>query len=220
MYTLFNPENKFWNFMGKIADVACMSLLWLVTSLPIFTIGASTTAFYRFTLDAVTDNEGKVLGTYFSAFKENFKKATLLWLTQLALGVCLGINLYAAWMFYLAKGIVALAFLSLAACAMLVLICCGFYLYPILATYDFPLKKILTDSFVMAIGNLHVTISLMVVFLLAAVCTYYLSGLFFFWVGLAFFFSSYFIWGLFQKYAGVKVEKKKKRKKTSANPYL
>lgn len=219
MYTLFNPENKFWNFMGKITDVCCMSLLWLLTSLPVFTIGASTTAFYSFTLDAVTDNEGKVLGTYFSAFKENFKKATLLWLLQLALGICLGINLYAAWKLYLAKGILALAFLSLAACAMLILICCGFYWYPILSTYDFPLKKILADSFVMAIGNLHVTVSLMVVFLLAAVCIYYLSGLFFFWIGLAIFFSSYFIWGLFQKYAGVKVEKKKK-KKAPANPYL
>ena len=35
----------------------------------------------------------------------------------------------------------------------------------------------------------------------------------------AFFFCSYFIWGLFLKYAGVKVEKKKKKKKTM-DPYL
>ena len=167
MHTLFNPENKFWNFMGKITDVACMSLLWLLTSLPVFTIGAATAAFYSFTLDAVGDNEGRVIGSYFSAFKANFKKATLLWLLQLALGALLAVNLYAAWNFYLAKGVIALGFLSLSGCAALVAICCSVYIYPILAAYDFPVKKILTDSFVMATGNLHVTISVLVLFLLA-----------------------------------------------------
>ena len=220
MHTLFNPENKFWNFMGKITDVACMSLLWLLTSLPVFTIGAATAAFYSFTLDAVGDNEGRVIGSFFSAFKANFKKATLLWLLQLALGALLAVNLYAAWNFYLAKGVIALGFLSLSGCAALVAICCSVYIYPILAAYDFPVKKILTDSFVMATGNLHVTISVLVLFLLAGVGIYYLGGLFFFWIGLAIFFSSYFIWGLFLKYAGVKIEKKKRKKNSPMDPCL
>lgn len=218
MHTLFNPENKFWNFMGKITDVACMSLLWLLTSLPVFTIGAATAAFYSFTLDAVGDNEGRVIGSYFSAFKANFKKATLLWLLQLALGALLAVNLYAAWNLYLAKGVIALGFLSLSGCAALVAICCSVYIYPILAAYDFPVKKILTDSFVMATGNLHVTISVLVLFLLAGVGIYYLGGLFFFWIGLAIFFSSYFIWGLFLKYAGVKIEKKKRKRNSPMDP--
>ena len=128
MHTLFNPENKFWNFMGKITDVSCMSLLWLLTSLPVFTIGASTAAFYSFTLDAVGDNEGRVIGSYFSAFKANFKKATLLWLLQLTLGALLAVNLYAAWNFYLTKGIIALGFLSLSGCAALVGFCCSVYI--------------------------------------------------------------------------------------------
>ena len=220
MHTLFNPENKFWNFMGKITDVSCMSLLWLLTSLPVFTIGASTAAFYSFTLDAVGDNEGRVIGSDFSAFKGNFKKATLLWLLQLTLGALLAVNLYAAWNFYLTKGIIALGFLSLSGCAALVAICCSVYIYPILAAYDFPVKKILMDSFIMATGNLHVTISVLVLFLLAAVGIYYFGGLFFFWIGLAIFFSSYFIWGLFLKYAGVKIEKKKKKKNPPMDPYL
>lgn len=220
MHILFNPENKFWNFMGKITDVFCMSFLWLLTSLPVFTIGASTAAFYSFTLDAVGDNEGRVIGSYFTAFRANFKKATLLWLLQLTLGVLLAVNLYAAWIFYLAKGVIALGFLSLSVCAALVAVCCSVYIYPILAAYDFPVKKILTDSFIMATGNLHVTISMLVLFFLAAVGIYYLGGLFFLWIGLAIFFSSYFIWGLFLKYAGVKIEEKGKKKNPPRDLYL
>ena len=54
---------------------------------------------------------------------------------------------------------------------------------------------------------------------LTGVGVYFVSGLFFFWFGLGIFFSSYFIWGLFMKYAGVTVPKKKK-KKNSIDPYL
>lgn len=219
MHTLFNPENKFWNFMGKVTDVACMSILWLLTSLPLITIGASTAAFYSFTLDAVQDGEGAVLRSYFSEFRKNFKKATILWMLQLILTVFLTVNLFAAWNFYLAKGIIGLGLLSLALFGMIVCIGTGLYLYPILVSYDFPIKKVIADSFIMAVGNPHVTLSVIVVFLLAGVGIYYISGLFFFWIGLAIFFSSYFIWGLFLKYAGVKIEKKKKKKKT-IDPYL
>lgn len=219
MYTLFNPENSFWNFMGKLADVACMSILWLITSLPIVTIGASTAAFYSFTLDAVHDEEGGVWSSYFSGFRENFKKATLIWILQLVVMAFLIVNLYAAWHFYLAKGVLGLGLFSLALFGLLVCTGTGLYLYPILVSYDFPVKKVITDSFIMAIGNPHVTVSVIVLFLLAGVGIWWISGLFFFWIGLAIFFSSYFIWGLFLKYAGVKIEKKKKKKKLP-DPYI
>ena len=218
MHTLFNPENKFWIFMGKITDVACMSILWLITSLPIFTIGASTAAFYSFTMDAVQDKEGAVLRSYFSSFRKNFKNATVLWLAQLVLTAFLAVNLYAAWNFLLYKGILGVGLFSLALFGMVVCVSTCLYLYPILVTYDFPVKKVIKDSFIMAVGNLHVTISVIVLFLLAGAATLWISGLFFFWIGLAIFFSSYFILGLFLKYSGVKIEKKKKKK--LPDPYI
>lgn len=218
MHTLFNPENKFWIFIGKITDVAYMSLLWLLTSLPVFTIGAATAAFYSFTMDAVQDLEGGVWHSFFHAFRKHFKKATAIWIVQLALFAVLSVNLYAAWNFYLLKGILGLGFFSMALFGMLILICTGLYLYPVLVSYDFPIKKVVADSFVMAIRNPHVTLSCMILFVLAGVGIYYLSGLFFFWIGLAIFFSSYFILGVFLKYAGVKIEKKKKKNKI--DPYI
>ena len=84
MSRIFDPENKFWSFIGKIADVTCMSVLWAATSLPLVTLGASTTAFYAYTMRQVRDTEGGILSGYFGAFKQHFKKATLLWLLELA----------------------------------------------------------------------------------------------------------------------------------------
>ena len=201
MYHLFNPENKFWNFIAKITDAACMSILWALASLPLFTIGAATTAFYDFSLHQVNDREGKILKSFFGSFRAHFGRATLLWLTELAGIVFFALDLWAAWNFYLTKGgVIGIALMGFCACFALIFLSCVMYVYPLLAAFNFNLKKILRDSFIMAMGNLHVTITLFVMTALVCVLIYYVSGLFFFWIGLYIFFSSYFITGVFLKY--------------------
>ena len=201
MYHLFNPENKFWNFIAKITDAACMSILWALASLPLFTIGAATTAFYDFSLHQVNDREGKILKSFFGSFRAHFGRATLLWLTELAGIAFFALDLWAAWHFYLTTGgVIGIALLGFCACFALIFLSCVMYIYPLLAAFNFNLKKILRDSFIMAMGNLHVTITLFVMTALVCVLIYYVSGLFFFWIGLYIFFSSYFITGVFLKY--------------------
>ena len=201
MYQLFNPENKFWNFVGKITDVACMSILWALVSLPVFTIGAATTAFYDFSLHQVNDREGKFLKSFFTSFKAHFGRGTLLWLIQLGGLAFFALDLWAAWNFYLTKGgPLGIGLMGFCGCAALIFLSCTMYVYPVLATFDFGLKKLIHDSFIMAMGNLHVTITFFVMTALVCVLIYYVSGLFFFWIGLYIFFSSYFITGVFLKY--------------------
>ena len=201
MYHLFNHENKFWNFIAKITDAACMSILWALASLPLFTIGAATTAFYDFSLHQVNDREGKILKSFFGSFRAHFGRATLLWLTELAGIAFFALDLWAAWNFYLTKGgVIGIALMGFCACFALIFLSCVMYVYPLLAAFNFNLKKILRDSFIMAMGNLHVTITLFVMTALVCVLIYYVSGLFFFWIGLYIFFSSYFITGVFLKY--------------------
>lgn len=46
MFGLFKYDSPFVQICNKIVDCICLSVLWLVTSLPVLTIGASTTALY------------------------------------------------------------------------------------------------------------------------------------------------------------------------------
>lgn len=202
MIHLFNPENKFWNFIGKLTDACLTSILWVITCLPLFTVGASTAAFYSYTIDQVKDLEGGIWKSYFTAWKRCFKKATLAWLVQIAGTAFLAFDLLAAWNLYLNTGIPGLAVLSFCFCMTLAFVSAMFYIYPIIACFDFPFKKALADSFVMAIVNLPVTVTMLVIFAAVGVLIYYVSGLFFFWTGLGIFFSSYFISGVFGKYTG------------------
>lgn len=203
MIHLFDPENKFWQFMAKVTDMVCMSLLWLVTSLPIVTMGAATTSFYRFCTRQVLNTEGSVWKSYFKEFKRHFGKATLLWLIMLACTAFFTADLWAVWNYFTVRGgPVAIGLMAVCGCVALMVFSCGLYLFPLLAVFDFPLKKLLGNSFIMAMGNLHVTLTMAIMLALVAVGFYYVSGLLFLWVGLYVFFSSYLLVGVFLRYTG------------------
>ena len=75
--------------LSKICDIVCLNVLWLVCSLPIITIGASTTALYTVMLKLVKNEEGYIFKGFLHAFKLNFKQSTIIWLILLLCGgVC------------------------------------------------------------------------------------------------------------------------------------
>ena len=53
---IFSYDNKFFQTLNLILDVVALSLIWTISSLPIITIGASTTALYH-TVDKVFRRE-------------------------------------------------------------------------------------------------------------------------------------------------------------------
>lgn len=91
---IFNYDNPVWRFIGKFCDIMILNVLWIICSIPIVTIGASTTAVYYVTLKLVRDEEGPTIRSFFKSFKENFRQATVIWLIMLLLGCLLGFDLY------------------------------------------------------------------------------------------------------------------------------
>ena len=51
-------DNPIMRGMGRLADFIILNLLWVVCSIPIITIGASTTALYTVMLKLVKNEEG------------------------------------------------------------------------------------------------------------------------------------------------------------------
>lgn len=94
MNSLLNPDNPVMQFITKITITVYLNILWLLCCLPVFTIGASTTALYYVTLKMVKNEEGNITKAFFHSFKENFKQGTIIWLILLGLGIVLGIDGY------------------------------------------------------------------------------------------------------------------------------
>jgi len=80
---IFNPENPLMRFLTKVFDCIALNVLWVVFSLPIFTIGAASTAVYTTIYHHIRLGEGYFWSTFRTAFKENFKRSTLAWLPLL-----------------------------------------------------------------------------------------------------------------------------------------
>ena len=81
-----NYESKPSQLIIKLCYSCFLNLLWAVCSLPVFTIGASTTALWYASLKVIRGQEYNAGALFFRSFKQNFKQATQLWLILLAVG--------------------------------------------------------------------------------------------------------------------------------------
>lgn len=75
---VFQFEGPLYRFLERAFDLVLLQLLWVICSLPVFTIGASTTALLTVTMRMARGEEGYVFKGFLKAFQENFKKSTLL----------------------------------------------------------------------------------------------------------------------------------------------
>ena len=80
-------DNVVMRALGKMGDMICLNVMWVICCIPIITIGASTTALYTVMLRMVKNEEGYIFRGFLKAFKSNFKQSTLIWLILLLLGI-------------------------------------------------------------------------------------------------------------------------------------
>ena len=85
MKRLFDFGSPLMRILIRIFDCMCLSVLWMLFSLPIVTMGASSAAMYATVVKYIRKDEGYLWRTFWGAFKENLKRSTLAWLAALAL---------------------------------------------------------------------------------------------------------------------------------------
>ena len=159
---IFNMDSGFARFMNRVIDVLELNILWIIFSLPIFTIGASTCAAYYVTLKLLCDDEVTLNNTaklFFKAFKDNFKQGTIRWLITLP---CI-VGCFFMWRAILLNGDVNIILKIGAAILTLIAIIINLYTYPLLARYDNTIKKSIMNSIVISMLYIARTIIVAVV---------------------------------------------------------
>ena len=74
MSSFFSMDSPFFSFMSRLADIVLLNLLYIICCLPVFTIGAATSALYYQVMKMSKNEESYVFRGFFKAFRENFKK--------------------------------------------------------------------------------------------------------------------------------------------------
>ena len=90
--SIFAADSALSRFLSKVADLMILNVLFIVTSLPIVTIGASLTALHFVALRYPNDEYESVPRDYLRSFRQNFRQATIAWGVLLLVGAAL-----AAW---------------------------------------------------------------------------------------------------------------------------
>ena len=196
MRFLFDPESQIMQILSRFCDIVILNLVFLLTCIPIFTIGAANTALYDVVFRMDTDREGKMLPTYFHSFRENFRQSTIVWLALLLFGVATYLNMTR--FSVLGEHSYLLGY-GLFIVSMLVLVLEVFlfsYSFPLLSRFRNSTRQTAVNALLLSIGNLPRTLVVAVIncfpWVLLIVNFYAFMQLGFIWLAMYFAAAAYF----------------------------
>lgn len=167
MFQFLSPDSTLARWMKFLLDALLISIAWFICSLPVITLGASTAALNRVAQNWMRERSGCDLKHFFSAFKENFKGGTLVWLILLVPLCVIGFNAYATW--------IALVEISTAAKWMIVITsvlwtATAIYAFALQAAFENKPMRTVMNALRIAASNLLTTVILIVLFAFAVFC--------------------------------------------------
>ena len=158
----FSYESKFSQLLLKLCYACYLNLLWLVCSLPVFTVGASTAALYYASLKIIRGEETHVGPMFFRSFRENFRQATVIWLILLAVGLFLGADGYILYHLRLsstgAPAVLWTLVLAVVIAAAVLYVIVLLYVFPLIASVRNSNRAMLKNAFLIGTHYLFATI--------------------------------------------------------------
>lgn len=166
---IFSTEGPLYKFISRLWDVIVLNFMWLLFSIPIVTIGASTVAAYTVALKMVDDEEGYIAKSFIKAFKENIKQGIILGLITLAAAYMVYLN------FELFNAIETnpLPLLIIGIIASVVFIFSLLYAFPLVARYENSLIRTLRNSLDISIRYIVRTLILIFIVVVELLVIYY-----------------------------------------------
>lgn len=176
---LFSTENPVWRAMDKMSDLMILNFLFILFSIPIFTIGASMTALYTVTFKMLDETEGNLFKNFFKAFKSNFRQATVIWLAVLAAGIFLACDFMLVYtstnffmkIFMVVVGIVAIVY------AMFVS-----WVFPLQCKFQNTIKTTMKNALLLMVIHMFPTTLLITVLNVAPILVLWFQTSLFFWL--------------------------------------
>ena len=198
MEGFFDPNGKMMDLLWKPVHIMFLNLLWVLFSLPIVTIGASTTALYSVLIKMRNNKEGKLLRDFWDAFKGNFRQATIIWLMILLAAFVFTTDIT---FFLNMGGLFGMAAAMLFVGLDVALVVMSLYVFPILAVFENPILKTVKNALLLPPRHLGWTVVLLALAILTAIGVFLywpLSGWFAF--GLAAFICAWIFDKIFRRY--------------------
>lgn len=159
-------DNAFFRFVGKVVDLIWLNILTLLCCLPLFTAGAAISAMYNVLIKRALKEETVITKTFFKAFKDNFKNASIVWIPSVVILLILSSNMYLIYQgvldsygkLYLVAGI------SIGVVGLAVLMFLN-YVLPLLSRYDSGVKQTVKNALLMMVAYFPRSICMVIIWL-------------------------------------------------------
>lgn len=168
---MFTYDNIIFRVLSKIADIVCLNLIFLVSCIPIITIGTAWSALYYTTQKVIRREEGYLWKEYWSFFKENFRQGIILWLIALT-GCAILLGDIAIIRNITDTGEIAGFVNAFFVFVFIFVILWINYIFVYLAKFHDTNKKILKNTLILEISKLPKTLLLAVVWLICGLVVY------------------------------------------------
>jgi uncharacterized membrane protein YesL len=142
---MLSIDSLVYDMLQKFYYLLVLNFLWLIFSLPLFTIGASTTALYYVIAKIYRDEHTYIFKDFWKSFKLNFKKSTIIWCISITIYFIAYINLKN--LNFMDNKTLMLIIQSMILFETFVI---NIYIFPLLSRYYLSLKKLVKTSFWMA----------------------------------------------------------------------
>ena len=168
MNKLFDYDNGIMSAINKITDTVVLGIFWMLCSIPIFTVGASSAAFYYTYQRCVVQRLDHAWKTFFVSFKANFKQATQIWLIVLGIAVFTVVDCFL--LSYMAKSMLVTVIQTIVITVMLSGTIWALYLFPYLSRFENTNKATMKNCALIVLANMPQSLLLFVLFVLSVFC--------------------------------------------------
>jgi len=189
--------------IGKLVDAFMLTLLWIVFSLPIITMGAASTALSAVTLRMAAGEELLVTRTFIQTFKNEFSSSLKVWLILLLMGIVL-VGDY--WFLLQLQGPLVTAFLGMTLVLTLGYLFVLIYIFPLIAKFNNTPGKYILSALMMSLRHLPITIAITLIFIAVCIGVSYFLPLMLISVGLFSMLSAYLLQTVLRKYISASAE--------------
>ncbi len=157
--TLFDLDNKVFRILGKVGDIICLNIIFLISCIPIVTIGAAITALYDVAMKLSVNHESYIIKGYFKSVRENFKKSTSIWIAILGAYIVILLDIKVANM-YDSMGWSIVHYLLVILFILLNML--ASYIFPMQAKFENTYLNTIKMAFIMSIKHLPTTIMILI----------------------------------------------------------
>jgi len=173
----FSQDSGVVALLMDFADLIIANALWLLTSLPLVTLGASTAALYSVVRTPGENRySASVLKNYFRAFFRNFKAATLTELILLIPAALVGINILLVVFGLLEQSIAGYVICGV---SILLFLFVWSYVFPLIAHFDNSILRTIGNALVLSVAHLPTTVLVAALNLLPLLVLVFFTNFFF-----------------------------------------